>query len=471
MSWRKNSARNFQFDRPSTPYNVGPGSYEIEIDTPRKEKRAPSAAFKNREKRTTPFDRKRNTTPAPGKYDPAESDKTIKITSSFKTSSKRRVFDPTDNPSPADHSNLLEWVPKKAKPLPEKIVNRPYSQYVGQDISGFDILADGSLRPKKNKRKDERWLGPGSYNPEMQFGVVGHSMKGPYRNLDLASKEGVPGPGSYDTRDKQFHRPSTPTRPQSIGRARTAFSEFNKEAPKGGELKHQPWNKDEFSKSSAMFKSKSKREIFVVTEKTPSPTNYQNTERKRISAGKAAFGQRTPRFVDERNDVPGPGAYEAEDCMWITSTTPTGRHAHDVYRPGNGVPGPGSYEAPTIWKQIPEKHTSVFASVVPRDQAQKYPTPGPGAYTVETPRSTSKISIHASRTNKANNFFDIPTKYNPAPDSYNVGAAKLVKGRTISHDHRFADESKNTTPGPGTYKITHGSLIKKSFNSDLIGVS
>ena len=460
MSWRKNTARNFQFDLHSTPYNVGPGSYDIE-STPRKQVRSQTPAFKNREKRKTVFDKAKFTTPAPGMYSPFETDKHIKITSSFKTSSRRKVFEPTEYfPSPADHSNLLDWVPKKKqRSMPESYINKPVSNYVGQDISGFDILEDGTLRPKRNKRKDERWIGPGSYNIDFQYNK-GYSINRDDRKIELASKERVPGPGAYNTRT------DTPGHPQTISKAKRGQQDV---AAKGYELNHKPWNQEEHDISSPFFKSRTKREIFVVTERTPDPTNYQNTQRKRPKSAKAAFGQKSPRFIYKDNDVPGPGAYEAEDCMWITSTTPTGRHAHDVYNPGNGVPGPGSYEPQTTWEKKDKRPSSVFASKVKRKWGEGTANPGPGSYTIDTPRSESKVKIHASRTNKTNNFFEIPTKSNPSPDMYYMDRS-LKNGKTIPKDKRFEKEPRNPTPGPGEYKVTHGSLIKKSFNSELIGV-
>lgn len=480
MSWGKNSSRNFQFDRPSTPYNVGPGSYEIEPATSR---RQPTAAFKNREKRSTPFDRKKNGIPAPGKYDPIDANTHIKISSSFKSNSERSIYNLNDNPSPADHSVILEWGQKKRRQVPDTIVDKPFSPNVGQDISGFDILEDGTLRPKKIKKRDGRWIGPGTYNIEDSY-RNGHSMKQPYRNLDLSNKAKNPGPGEYDTCIDQFNpKPKksyrSRVRPSSVTSARKKFGEKDPSemAPKGYELKHQPWNKEENDISSATFKSRTKREIFVVKEKTPAPTRYQKTNRNQPSVAKAAFGQRTPRFLDyDGNNVPGPGAYDHDDGSWATLSSNysgfTGRRAFDTYNPGNGVPGPGSYETKSIWERNKKKDrpNSVFASMVPRDKDFGDKTPGPGAYTIETkPKSNSKISIH-SRSKKVNNFFQISSRENPSPDAYYTDRSLGNNVKTIPKDSKFEKANRYPTPGPGTYNVEHDSLIKKSFNSDLIGV-
>lgn len=483
MSWGKNSSRNFQFDRPSTPYNVGPGSYEI--DSPSTSRRPPSAAFKNREKRTTPFDRKKGSNPPPGKYDPIDSTSRLSISSSFKSNSERRIYNLNDNPSPADHSTIIEWGAPKRREVPEKFTEKPFSTYVGQNISGFDILSDGSLRPKKIRKKDERWIGPGTYNVNENHQNL-HQMKESFRVLDPTNKDKNPGPGEYDTRVHQFEKVKSKSyrskvRPSSVSSSRKPYgaekdpSDF---APKGYELKHQPWNKEEQDISSANFKSRSKREIFVVKERTPAPTNYQNTKRKQPELAKAAFGQRTPRFLDyDGNNVPGPGAYEHDDGSWkiqqVNYNGFTGRRAFDNYNPGNGVPGPGSYETKSIWDRNKKKDrpNSVFASMVPRDKAFADSTPGPGTYSVQAKNNnSSKISIHSSRSKKVNNFFQNSSRENPPPDAYITDRSIGNNMKTIPKDSKFEKQNRYPTPGPGTYNVKHDSLIKKSYNSDLIGV-
>lgn len=482
MSWRKNSSRNFQFEHSSTPYNIGPGSYELENNT--KKQRPPSAAFKNREKRTTPFDKPKYRTPAPGNYDPLQIDTHIKISSAFKSNSTRKVYDISNNPSPADYGQLNEWGVIKQRRQIEKITNKPISPNVGQDINGYDILPDGSLRPKKAKVKDSTYLGPGTYNLEYSYGIGGHSMKESYRKCDLRYKENNPGPGAYETCINQFNiRPKTANtsriRPSSVTSAKRRCpveKDPYENAPKGGELKHQPWNKSEFDTSSSTFKSKTKRELWKMKSDTPSPTLYQNTERRRPESAKAAFGQRTPRFLDDDgNGVPGPGAYEVDDRMIIVSPNSsgyTGRHAYDVYSPGNDVPGPGSYETKSMWERNKKKDrpSSVFASNTPRSKNDLEVTPGPADYNAEMKSTNYKIAIRSSRSKKTNNFFAIPAKDNPAPDQYKTERAFNRNGITIPKDRRFDRNMSNTTPGPGSYKTESDTLIKKSFNSDLLGI-
>lgn len=476
MSWRKDASRDFHFERPGTPCNVGPGSYNL--NEQQSSRRPQSACFKNRESRVI-FSQGKGKSPAPGQYNTEKTDKKIKKSSPFRTDSTRTVLiNPANNPSPCDHSNLTDWVPKARRKPQEYFLDRPVSPNVGQDVAGFIIQQDGSIKPKKRKVKDASWLGPGCYDVHIDIGRPSsrsHSMKESYRTNSWTHKSDVPGPGQYDVTEAvtvtRPHGVKRYSEPRKVGKAK------EEGAPKGGELMNEPWVKLESKMSSSMFMSRSKRDLWKKGEPVPPPTKYQTTDRARPESAKAAFGQRTPRF-DYHDDtgVPGPGQYNPDRHQWTKEGPPTARRAIDIERIGNGVPGPGSYEPhENEWELYKKKPPNpVFASTVKRDRGDETITPGPGEYSPKfAPRSTSKVSIHASRSKRVNNFMSLPTKENPSPNQYQSQEDRHIghKGRTISRNGRFERSYNDGIPGPGSYGIKHATLVKKSYNSELLGIA
>ena len=469
MSWRKNTGRDFHFDRPGTPCNVGPGSYNVDSGHPKAE-RPQSACFKNRETRSI-FGVAKGKSPAPDVYNPSSTDHHIKMSSPFRTDSTRKVFTPTDNPAPCDHSNLLDWTPKvRERKRQEYILDRPYSPNVGQDVSGYAVMADGTLKPKKKRTRDPNWVGPGYYRPEDSLTYKkGHSLGDAYRNTDWMPKNDFPGPGSYDVTGAV-----TVTRPPSVPRykrTRNVGAIGEDKSPKGGELKHKAWAPTREKMGHASFKSRSRRDLWHRSDDIPGPAEYHTQRERPKSAAMAAFGQRSPRFnYDDGNGVPGPGAYDTDNYRWRKSGPRTGRRARDNDKVGNGVPGPGAYEPNSDeWQAIPKKPNAAFASMSRREWGVGTDSPGPGTYNVPAPKLTAGVSMHHARSKYVNNFMACPYKDNPSPNQYQRIEPVSTRGRTISRDSRF-ERRRDDVPGPGAYEVQHDTLIKKSYNSELIGI-
>jgi hypothetical protein len=61
-----------------------------------------------------------------------------------------------------------------------------------------------------------------------------------------------------------------------------------------------------------------------------------------------------------------------------------------------------------------------------------------------------------------------PFRDNPAPDAYQEIQDAAGRGRTIPRKSRFGDDKDEGLPAPGTYNIGHASLLKKSYNVDFL---
>jgi hypothetical protein len=241
------------------------------------------------------------------------------------------------------------------------------------------------------------------------------------------------------------------------------------ERTKGGEIGPETWAPKSKRASSAMFRSKTDREIFPTTD-TPAPNAYQHERKRRTEPLRAAFGQGSPRWEKNREmETPGPGQYEGKPVKWAKgSAESSARRAVDKNIEENGIPGPGSYEVEH--KREKERASSAFASGTKR--GKKIPkTPGPADYNVKTKAEVIGATIHASRFEKSGSFMDVPTRETPAPDAYQKIPEMVGKGRSMSRTARFDERKRDTGPGPTSYEVPHGSLLIRSHNIDFAHIS
>ena len=455
MDWKRETGRDLTLSYSQTPESVGPGSYNIEHEN--KIPKIPGVAFGTTSMRDFSFSA-RDVTPAPGDYNITPSS-SRSPTAVFHSSARRDVFPKNDNPSPADYSQLDDWTPKK-NPLVKSRADRyrPESPMVGQDVLGYVEREDGSLKPVRKFIQDETYVSPASYSPRLSDSSRSHSMKETYRNIRFDDGKGTPGPGSYSPTDVK-------TKMKSQIRPRT--NNNKDEPPLSGELYHTPWATEK--RPSSVLQSRTKRDIFVDNQKTPAPTAYNQKEYKRPTSSVSGFGQRSLRFHDNKNDVPGPGQYEAKQVDWV----PNKKTKRGTIRPktkgpydDSNTPGPGSYNIAT---NIGPKNrpNSSFTRAKRRPLYDERENPGPGAYDIDRSLTISGLEIHASRLDHGSIFSAIP-RDNPAPNAYYQSYSSLSsRGCTIPRDDRFK-ANQNETPGPGSYNIGQSSMIRKSFHADYL---
>jgi hypothetical protein len=70
--------------------------------------------------------------------------------------------------------------------------------------------------------------------------------------------------------------------------------------------------------------------------------------------------------------------------------------------------------------------------------------------------------MHAGRPQDSGTY-----EGNPSPDTYHVSREMSGKGKSFPKTVRF-EEQKKTGLGPGTYDVTHSTLVKKSYHTDFL---
>ena len=196
MSWKRSTKRDLDISIQTTPSNIGPGSYDVESKKQDIHYRGP--CFGSGSRRQLNLEQG-NYTPAPGEYDPILTNRSVVVTSSFKSNTKRVVFEESDMPDPTSYSHQPDWSPKKKiRGEIKKEKYKPSSPFVGQSIEGYVLGEDGSVKSVKKVPNGSEWVGPGSYSPQLPSTSKVHSMSESYRTDLMAQNTGIPGPGSYD---------------------------------------------------------------------------------------------------------------------------------------------------------------------------------------------------------------------------------------------------------------------------------
>ncbi|OHS98406.1 hypothetical protein TRFO_35230 [Tritrichomonas foetus] len=474
-AWCRSTARDFSFAKSNTPEQVGPGSYNVETSSPRSA-RSPSACFKRNDVGASRdiFQVTSIVTPSPADYDQPFLNTRLACTSSFQSKTKRNLFNLQNNPGPCEYGEVHDWKPENSKKrarMASSYRQKPISGNVGQDVLGYELKDDGSVRVVKKLFHGPEWVGPGSYSPQNQSSSRVHSLNECYRHCELWDENDNPGPGKYSPleSDKKYMRriSDKPKSDEVIPHKSEGLSqvEWGPHLEKGR------------NSQNSIFKSKTTRKLYPEVEETPSPAAYrvESSRKSGTSMSNAAFGQRSPRFDDKTEISPGPGQYESKKMAWGKKGSSLVRRAVDKYDPSSESPGPGAYspkQGNSFNKRKKDSRpTSSFASQSKRGWENSTCSPGPGAYNVgrRSESANRKKTIHASRFKETNNFMYNPYMDNPSPADYQHIEKVSKRGRSISRSDRF-DNRVNDTPGPGSYEIVHSSMLKKSNHIDFRGL-
>lgn len=472
MSWKRLSNRDFLLESKATPKEVGPGRYDPELLDWR---------FPHEIRHQSGLKRPPPPYPSPGDYEPEIYDARIPTSSPFQSRTKRKVFTTNDNPSPDEYNLSHSWTSAKGTdlsisgssplqnrssfsstiPKRAKITSNRPTPFVGQKtVSCYDISEDGGLHPLYAVKRGPELIGPGSYDPEDQSITRAHymneSLKVPPNNETLA-----PGPGRYSP---------TISRNSLGGSIYERHASAGAEPFKGGNLLHPEWNPS--GKPTSSFVSRATRNVFEGKIDTPDPTTYSRQRSYNIPESKTPFGFNQNRFSDSNNEVPGPGAYNVR--IGNSRRIPPGfPHSQSDSRSVSDVPGPGQYDVPYTsspeLSYFGERPSSVFASGTFRSGKIGNEVPGPGSYDPRLTNSTGGAEIFETRYEKYGNFSVVPSAENPSPDQYYL-LKNPSHGITISKLGRVP-EPPNGFPGPGTYEVTHESLLPKSYHVDCANMS
>ncbi|KAG3097207.1 hypothetical protein PC122_g4627 [Phytophthora cactorum] len=203
------------------------------------------------------------------------------------------------------------------------------------------------------------------------------------------------------------------------------------------------------------------------------PSKYE-TVLHRDPNERNGFGNRTQRFGDCENELPGPGQYYKPPSL-VRSTIDSGSVSRLGYSTGfvskskrfneqvkQVVPGPGQYQPNRDDRQTQNKKhgMSSFANSPKRSNNQSPSTsvPGPADYSAEQPslaysHNVSK-SVFSSKTSRG---WQIPTDI-PAPGQYEnpIQLGRSLRSNRSSHSvfkssvKRLGSDA-SFTPGPGAY--------------------
>ncbi|ETL46269.1 hypothetical protein L917_03754 [Phytophthora nicotianae] len=203
------------------------------------------------------------------------------------------------------------------------------------------------------------------------------------------------------------------------------------------------------------------------------PSKYE-TVLHRDPNERNGFGNRTQRFGDCENELPGPGHYYKPPSL-VRSTIDSGSVSRLGYSTGfvskskrfneqvkQVVPGPGQYQPNRDDRQTQNKKhgMSSFANTSTRSNNQNSNNyvPGPGDYNAEQPslaysQNVSK-SVFSSKTSRG---WQIPTEI-PAPGQYEnpIQLGRSLRSNRCPHSV-FKSSVKRLgsdtycTPGPGAY--------------------
>lgn len=461
MSWGKFSARDFSFSKSNTPSHLGPGTYYSDSKNKSYEHRCKTTFGISRDRKRNIFGVKIQSTPAPGEYDMTVTGFNTKTGTIMKSKTPRFLYNVSDTPSPADYNRQHDWSVKKTQRIKSsrKLHPPPLTINYGQGM-GVEILPDGSMKVILKEVKNEEWIGPGSYNiPEVKNKIM-HSLCGPRPESCLIDKRKNPGPGTYNPRKNTSHLCSN---------IQEIHKEKEPEITKGGELTHGDFVKK--NGISSQFKSQTTREVWgKPKDYHVSPQKYGYESQKEEKRNFHAFNVGAERFVETKNDFPGPGQYEAKDCQWTTKKSSTVSSAVIKYDPSNDVPGPGTYESDSIWNIKKANPSPAFANTSSRlVNFGGNENPGPATYTINARSSSVKSKTIGSKSRKTSYFTPSDT---PSPQEYDTRSMASGRRTTISRSGRRFDFPTTDTPGPGTYAVDHDhdNLIKRSFNSDLTGI-
>lgn len=489
MSITSTSKRVVALHNPQTPNNVGPGTY----DPTAKHTRLRSAIsqeipFGSTTRREL-FNLPDNYDVGPGCYEPQFIVKGAAPKTDFSLSSKREYFvDHEKTPSPADYSNLSQWIKEKPSE-PSKWLHpsrarsaadesrRGLPTGLGDNTVNRDAdVSESNFGRKIEKQETDLFIRPRNYKTSLTPKANPGSRCADFSRSRAPQREpvmynGIPGPASYETQVeitvKKGKSPAFfPTTKDSIWSGEVNHNETM--------VSHTPWC--DVQQDKRAFGSGAKREIAFFNPNTPGVGQYETTKGMRVkSSQKSGFGASRP---NNRSDTPGPGFYNVDgsDSMAAAASrraaSATGRPAGSTAKRGElfeivDTPAPNQYDY-TIPDTIRRKETLRQGSPAFKDKSQRSDivnsavSPGP-AYNTR-PKSSAKTTI-----GKANRFTDstyiggVKIPDDPSPDLYNMSRDSQIRGGVISRNAHVDREGENT-PGPGRYKNLRQDLTKPSYN-------
>ncbi|OMJ93195.1 hypothetical protein SteCoe_3892 [Stentor coeruleus] len=266
--------------------------------------------------------------------------------------------------------------------------------------------------------------GPGAYNSSifepLKTTVFGSAPRTPY-NKSLQ----IPGPGNYNIKSTISEGPKYSFR----GRVKIINRAYS---PGPGQYEIKTTNLESTFIHSF---TKEKRSLSAGKSSSPGPGTYEY--RKHSSSG-VKFGLES-RGKTMVSDVPGPGSYNLPVVNDSKGFSMCGKI---LVKESERSPGPAVYDKKS---SLDTKSYSVGRST--RFRYLDNSVPGPGAYKVVVPKSTSN-----SVFGNAKRETYLKTGDSPGPGSYKI-PEKIKEGPAFSMRPKPEIKEKDKVPGPGMYEV------------------
>lgn len=458
MSITSTEARHFSFAVKTTPDNVGPGMYNINVKPQRYRAQIPFGSTTRRD--LFPELREPVTGPGPGDYNPSDlSVRARSASSCFSLGPDRKYFqDEKNTPAPCAYSSLAVWAaPKYVAPMNTR---KP----VLKDREPFQNATDPALP------------GPGQYNPqkpEKQHGVAFSASRAPQR--EPVYFNGIPGPAEYNIDRSLTESSKIPGVKQSaMFRSKDRRDIFPKAQHDATMLNHTAWRAETPTKRP--FGGLAKRSVDFVTTETPDtigPGSYNIVEVPKQRTNHCNFGADGPSYVAQlAQDNPGPGYYVSVPKTRNQGLLPRAKKPDLWAADIKYGPSPGQYNI-TEGSEYERKAQLRIANPAFKDKEErdcltnKAANPGPAAYYARVPsRNTAKEFSKAPRFTEKTYVGNEQISDTPAPSQYGF-AEKPTKslGGVMSRASRFGKQKKSSVPGPDAYQDADKcNMIKQSFN-------
>ncbi|EAY22909.1 hypothetical protein TVAG_076560 [Trichomonas vaginalis G3] len=363
---------------------------------------------------------------------------------------------------------------------------RPTTGHVGQKCIGFISDKNGNLIRLLPKEKDENMIGPGTYDPyKYESRTKRRTISRNSKRSSLILTDYMVGPADHFVFETGIN----------VGHKIAEKHEPVIEAPKSGELAHESWTpkqaripKNRFPQTkfsrpqSAIFASKTKREIFEQTQTTPDPGKYEANKvpkKRNVNDQTPIFKNRNERFTDSTSFTPAPGTYPLPEVFGNGprfSLNPLSE-----FKPKDNqieiTPSPGQYEVePVPQPQRPSMfripYRSVLGENIKRRKPEKERSPGICKYNLVDPplNDTRPVSIQSKREIYENSW--IPENITPGPATYDLKHTYTRITPTIqSVPHKKELEPDRYEDSNLAFSTLHGDFILKSknkrYNKDL----
>ncbi|KAH0792904.1 sperm-tail PG-rich repeat-containing 2-like [Histomonas meleagridis] len=418
----------------TTPENVGPGSYDLDVHFKRYRKPIPFGSTTRRELFPNINE---NSNIDPGTYNPIIPNRSRSAQSIFKSHSKREYFQEyAQNPGPADYSSLCVW--GKKHPSMQK-----------RNISF-------------TKKEEEPTPGPGSYSPHLPQNKNAYPFslsRSPQREVMVYN--GIPGPGRYYNESPQHKQTESPA-----FRNKQTRTIFKSEVNDSYMLEHTAWNIE--SPSNRPFGGLSKRDFNLGNTETDSnvgPGRYSPKEISKPKINRSQFSTDRSTIFDVNDSNPGPGYYYDSEPQQPNHGLVIPREKRGELWNIQRTPSPGQYET-NVADEMEKEHKNripnpAFKSKEARDCYQISDGPGP-KYNIESSNSKKHQTPTFPRSKR---FGDDRTDV-PSPDSYMVHPNQRKSiGGYITKGKRFAERKKSWVPSPDAYQNGNKcNLIHQSAN-------